>query len=411
MKLLIKFIRNPPIFYPGDVIEGNVCIESPTIPSPKEAKVKILGEVKNVWRTDTAFYKSHQVIISDETQIPATSLARLDGPEKRLEFPFSFHLPTSCLPSFNCEPYGKIDFSISFVVDCHSMSSSIKSNFTVLHIVDLRPRHDLRALKIVESDWKRGKNVTIKFQASVPRICYLINEIVEPKITIENLDQDEKAKIVVSLKEKLRFIAYEGPQKMRPSERLIKRTLITKTETHSNSWPISIPILIPPLVPGFACSILTLDYHLKIKIFLNKGGYACLRIPLVVGNINLADGRKRTLSCIEIPNIGQTWSTELPETDSMIESKAVEELDVTRLPNYRLKPSRRRHLFGSELQEYKAFRSQTVVEIPGIDALKQLGRRRRIESRLYVLTWDYCVTCFPFICPFFIFLILGLILF
>ncbi|CAI5440888.1 unnamed protein product [Caenorhabditis angaria] len=316
MSLQIEFLKSPPVFQPGEKVEGFVILELDEDMKARFVEICAHGEAHAHWsesehrsRTD-----SQGKTVSYSESIPYSArkeylhIAKKSWQGEKLprglhKFAFSFDLPPNFLPpSFECI-YGNIRYYIHVTLDRPWIwNKRSKKCFTVIPQVNLLNYPfatcytELAAARNTGLIFKSG---IVELKASIPKRGFVAGEIVPIQIHINNSSKKPIIEISIKLLQKIRAIARRGssfhtysPNSTHYSVKNYEKTI----EKHHEQLDLPkftksdfrVMMKIPVTVATFEeCPVIQVTYIARIKIENDEMFMSSVTcdIPLVIGTI------------------------------------------------------------------------------------------------------------------------------
>ncbi|GMS89170.1 hypothetical protein PENTCL1PPCAC_11345 [Pristionchus entomophagus] len=220
------------------------------------------------------------------------------------KFPFKFLLPGNCAPSFE-GTHGYIRYFCKAKIDRPwKFDHTTKQVFTVVPTFDLNllPNASLpvQSTQSKDTGFFFFKSGNIKLTARLHKGGFVPGESISLHTHIHNHSSKSINKIDVKLVEVSRYTAYRNGQTVtegcivsRSSQQRVHKRNVTQIEERldiEKGSDLDLPLLIPipPVAPTFnLCSIITVEYYLKIKATTSGaiGSKVSTEIPVLIGTI------------------------------------------------------------------------------------------------------------------------------
>ncbi|XP_055080336.1 arrestin domain-containing protein 3-like [Periophthalmus magnuspinnatus] len=280
-------INSNNLFTNGDTINGRIILEV-----SKEIKIQALvfiaqGEARVCWHEQygqyvTMVYTSKDKYYSVEHNILRET--RHDdadiGPGRHV-FPFSFKIPDRKMPSTFKSSVGKIVHKLKAELkQSMKITKTAKTHFTFVSQADmdipglLEPQYGCKDKTI--SAFGSG---TVAIDVSTERLGYWQGEVLQVTAEIKNQSSRMVKPKLVLYKKKSYFA--EGKRRMNTSD--ILKEKCDPVESGSNKTvtkSITIPKELPPSILN--CSIIKLEYRLKILLDITCSSNPEIKLPIVV---------------------------------------------------------------------------------------------------------------------------------
>ncbi|XP_035494897.2 arrestin domain-containing protein 3 [Scophthalmus maximus] len=282
-------INSQNTFTNGDTINGRIILEV-----SKETKIQSLmfiakGKANVIWHEHYGQHQ-HRVFWSDEKyyeiQHHILREARQDGTEVvgkgRHIFPFSFKIPERKIPSSFKDCTGKIVHKVGAELkQSMKLTKKAKAHFTFVSKADMdipdlmEPQYGCKdkSLKVFGSG-------NVSMNVHTKRMGYMQGEPVTVTVEITNRSsRGVKPKFI--LYEKRSFFA-QGRRRVHTKE-ILKEKIedVAKSESEESvTKVIPIPKRLPPSILN--CSIIKLEYRLKIYLDIKCAKDPVIKLPIVV---------------------------------------------------------------------------------------------------------------------------------
>ncbi|CAJ0941034.1 unnamed protein product, partial [Mesorhabditis belari] len=306
------------VFYPGQILAGTVLLQLEEPCTAREVTLYLRGKAKNHWtktrsysgangtrHTTTDHYDSRIVIIDESIRLWG------DGKKDKIptgnyEFPFSFRLPISCLPSFEGE-YGHIRYELKVEIDRPwRFDEEATCPFTVVTVCDLNlfpyakePAFHVVCEKTGLPIFRRGD---VGVEVYMPKQGFVPGETIPVKITISNESSKDMESIELVLREYVDYAAFHpgsdfpvnalytesacGSSLKEHRRDVANVEMPVKLDAHSEG-SFTVNLVIPPIVASFQCAITRVYYMLKVAASTEAtfNSKVKLKMPLMIGTI------------------------------------------------------------------------------------------------------------------------------
>lgn len=304
----IKFDSNPNgVYYSGQTLTGHVELRLDNPKKVKNLKLIISGCAEVKWTKNKISRKngaaaSHsrrlkretytgkeEFITSEVALIPRVNDDAIEIPAGTHEYKFSCQIPTQAATSFEGE-HGKVRYTIRAVLDRPwKFDQTCTIAFTVLQPLDLN-----------EEVAKHGQPKTIDrsrsfwfwpfvsgpmcFSIELPVSGYVSGQKIPISINLSNASNVPIRGIRSKLVRIVNFISQTPSRKIKTVRKTVAKILTPITNDKSDQYTQD--MIIPATAPTGKCSILTVDYELKVLMKL--GGCRSNKeytIPVTIGTV------------------------------------------------------------------------------------------------------------------------------
>uniref|UniRef100_A0A8C5N6D5 Arrestin domain-containing protein 3-like n=1 Tax=Gouania willdenowi TaxID=441366 RepID=A0A8C5N6D5_GOUWI len=282
-------INNDNVFTNGDEIKGRIILET-----SKEMKIQALvftakGKARVVWHEHYG-QNQHRVYWANEKYYEVKHHilreARQDGSEVirqgRHVFPFTFRIPHKRIPSSFKSSIGKINHKLKAELkQSMKLTKTTKTYFTFVSKGDmdtaglLDPQYGCKDKKV-----KVFGSGTMCLDVHTNKMGYQQGEVLQIMAEIKN-NSNRSVKPKFTLYEKKSFLA-QGHRKLNIQDILkdkaeaVEPSSSTKTMTKT----ITIPTELPPSILN--CSIIKLEYRLKVQLDIKYSPNAEVKLPIII---------------------------------------------------------------------------------------------------------------------------------
>lgn len=202
---------------------------------------------------------------------------------------FSSPIPTQVPTSFEGE-FGKIRYTVQAILDRpwkFNQTSTVA--FTVLkpldlnqHLLTLKKRREEKLTKTF-CCWPCTSN-PLYVGVNIPMIGYVPGQKVPITVELNNTSGVSVTGIKTKLDRKVSYIS----QKPRTKTREVNESLAALLTTVSNDEPVQFlqELEIPSVVPTGNCSVLVIDYMIKVKVHVDGcHKNPTIKIPITIGTV------------------------------------------------------------------------------------------------------------------------------
>ncbi|XP_076380768.1 arrestin domain-containing protein 2 [Megalopta genalis] len=327
----IIFEKPGAVYMTGEVVRGTIILDTAKVKTIRGIYIIAKGSAFVRWteretrsgsngksETVTNVYRASQQYFSIRGEIlePRGPDSRIVLPEGCQQYQFQFQLPSNIPSSFE-HRHGYVRYTVKAIIDRPwKFDHECKIAFTVVSVLDLN-MHRHRCLGIHEEIQKNfscccfglgSMNTSIR----VPSSGYVSGQMISASVNYKNASSQVGIRRI-----ELKL------------ERVLKLHATTKTKTEyfkiissSNAGPftpegvITLEIRVPPIPPSHQpfCSIIDLDYYLKVVVYFTSTHLKLQRsYPLLIGTIPLycAPSASATQQMNAMP-----YPTEQPATSS-----------------------------------------------------------------------------------------------
>ncbi|KAF3695886.1 Arrestin domain-containing protein 3 [Channa argus] len=281
-------INSKNTFTTGDTINGRIVVEVSKQTTIQSLIFIAQGKARVCWHEHYG-QDHHHVYWSDETYYDIKQhilrQARQDGTEViskgRHVFPFSFRIPDRKIPSSFKTSIGKIVHKLKAELkQSLKLTKKAKAHFTFVSQADmnipglLEPQYGCKdkAIKVFGSG-------SVSVDVRTKKMGYMQGEALHLSIEIRNHStRSVKPKII--LYEKRSFFA-QGHRKLQTNEiHKEKIEAIASSSDETVTKVLTVPTHLPPSI--LSCSIIKLEYRLKIYLDIKCASNPEIKLPIVV---------------------------------------------------------------------------------------------------------------------------------
>lgn len=302
----IKFDSNPNgVYYSGQTLTGHVELRLDHPKKVKNLKLIISGCAEVKWtkskikrkngaesslsrRIQRETYLGKEEFITYEVAlIPRVNDDAIEIPAGTHEYKFSCQIPPHAATSFEGE-HGKVRYTIRAVLDRPwKFDQTCTIAFTVLHPLDLnqemrklgQPKKINRSRKFWFWPFTSGP---MCFSIELPVSGYVPGQKIPIAVSLNNASNVPIHGIRSKLVRKINFISQTPCRKIITETKTVAKILTSVTNDKSDQYTQD--LVIPATAPTGKCSILTVEYELKVQIKL--GGCRTdqeYTIPVTIG--------------------------------------------------------------------------------------------------------------------------------
>ncbi|XGW14668.1 hypothetical protein V3C99_000723 [Haemonchus contortus] len=312
------------VYYPGTNVEGVVHLELAESIKARSLRITVDGRAHTYWKvtrsrtvrnTDgtartenyTETY-SASVIYTEGTSVawsaPKGSKEVLDAGSH--QFPFTFHLPLDCAPSFE-GLYGYIRYMIKVELDRPwRFNKTDKRLFTVIPMFDLNTIPDA-AMPIKECVVKNlgivlFRHGKVSVQCEIPKTGFVPGETIVINAYVINDSSKDIVKASTKLVEISKYVAFRHGSTLNHGYFIVNQNMDNSREQQrklatgeqdvciekKGRGNVQLYLQVPPTVPTFnCCPIVSVEYTVKVKFktlasFKGNVGTHC---NIIVGTI------------------------------------------------------------------------------------------------------------------------------
>jgi len=296
--LLIRFDQPMRVYFPGDVVSGQVLVNLTKEKSFKKIQVELVGKgtvewteqrtVNNSTHTDHfsnyESYVEHQLTVHQGPDLPAGDHV----------IPFSLALPPNVPSSFEGSD-GNVRYYVrANIVRDWKWDHKVKEHIMVNGICDLNllPSAKQEGLVVDHKTlgclcWKSGP---ITATLHLNRTGYVSGEMIKFNVEVENLSSRDMESTFLSLQEVVIFKTFrKNKTKEREVERLARLERISPGSSDYWQGTIRLPSL-PPSGLGGHCTIIDVQYRLDFHVDPSGPSFdLVVRFPFILGTIPLQE--------------------------------------------------------------------------------------------------------------------------
>ncbi|XP_062563027.1 arrestin domain-containing protein 2-like [Armigeres subalbatus] len=332
-KCEIKFDSNPNgVYFSGQMLTGHVELHLDNPKKVKNLQLIISGCAEVKWtknklsrRNGAAVQRSRrfkretymgkeEYIATEVALIPRANDDAIEIPAGTHEYKFSCQIPPHAATSFEGE-HGRVRYTVRAVLHRPwKFDQTCTIAFTVLHTLDL----NLEPEKVGQpKKLERTKNFwfwpcvsgPMYFSIDLPVSGYVSGQKIPITVNLNNASNVPIHGIRSKLVRKVCFISQTPTRKARNEVKTIAKMVTTVTNDKSDQYTQD--LVVPATAPTGQCSILIVDYELKVKVKLG----ACradqeMTIPITIGTVPF--GMSPKVDHINAPTVGFGWSGGMP---------------------------------------------------------------------------------------------------
>ena len=293
------------MFFPGSTISGTVILETKEAKNYSTIQVVLTGEARVNWRRASEAREElikREAVLWDKSGAGGGQLL----PRGSYRWPFTFMLEAPKLPpSHTCSSNGGIYYALEGRIIREGTNKIYRRTLRKLtvgnHIQIDRPE----CLKSV-SQRKEGHVSTllctpsgeVELAVSLPRTGYCIEQDAIPfEVAVKNQSGRTIKRLVASIKRVARYTAKDG---MSLEEKELATSIDSGSDRitagSSTTWRPS-PLEVPSMTVSLSnCSIISIEYLLRIEAVVFGSTNPAVEVPIVLGSIPLEEKTKNKLS-------------------------------------------------------------------------------------------------------------------
>lgn len=349
----IKFDSNPNgVFYSGQTLAGHVELHLDNPKKVKNLKLIISGCAEVKWtksklsrRNGAAaaaanrsrrikretYMGKEEYIASEVALIPRANDDAIEIPAGTHEYKFSCQIPSNAATSFEGE-HGKVRYTVRAVLDRPwKFDQACTIAFTVLQPLDLNHESEKigQPMKLERSKsfwfWPCISG-PMHFSIELPVSGYVSGQKIPITVNLNNASNIPIRAIRSKLVRKVCFISQTPTRKARNEAKTVAKMVTTVTRDKSDQYTQD--LVIPATAPTGKCSIISVEYELKVKVKL--GGCRSdqeMTIPITIGTVPF--GMSPKVEPVNNCSPGFGWSGGMP----MPSGVATPLLSMPELPN------------------------------------------------------------------------------
>lgn len=332
-KCEIKFDNNTNgVYYSGQMLTGHVELHLDNPKKVKNLKLIISGCAEVKWtksklsrRNGAATHRWRRIkretyigkeeyIATEIALIPRGNDDAIEIPAGTHEYKFSCQIPANAGTSFEGE-YGRVRYTVRAVLHRPwKFDQTCTIAFTVLQILDL----NLEPEKVGQpKKLERTKHFwfwpclsgPMYFSIELPVSGFVSGQKIPITINLKNASNVPIIGIRSKLVRKVCFISQTPTRRARNEAKTVAKMLTTVTSDKSDQYTQD--LVIPATAPTGKCSIISVEYELKVKVKLG----ACrsdqeVTIPITIGTVPF--GMSPKVDNVNTSSVGFGWSGGMP---------------------------------------------------------------------------------------------------
>ncbi|KAM9207616.1 arrestin domain-containing protein 1 isoform 1-T1 [Dugong dugon] len=308
----IRLSHGRVVYSPGEPLAGVVCVRLGAPLTFRAIRVTCTGSCgvsskinDATWVVEEGYFNS-SLSLADKGSLPAGEH----------NFPFQFLLPATAPTSFE-GPFGKIVHQVRATIDTPRFSKDHKCSrvFYILSPLNLNSIPDIEQPNVAsvtkKFSYKLVKTGSMVLTASTDLRGYVVGQVLQLQVDIENQSGKDTGPVVASLLQKVSYKAKRWIYDL--------RTIVEVEGAGAKAWrrsewkeQILVPALPQSALPG--CSLIHVDYYLQVSL---KAPEATVTLPVFIGNIAVNHTPLRPL-----PGLGSPPSQVVPSAPPQEEVEA-----------------------------------------------------------------------------------------
>ncbi|OWF44458.1 arrestin domain-containing protein 3-like [Mizuhopecten yessoensis] len=293
------------VFYPGQMVQGNIHLDVDSDTKVKEIRLRFRGYADVHWteqksrgsgkhrRTYTKHYRSHETYFDNivKVLVPGPGEDQLIMKPGQYTYPFGMQLPGKCATSFE-GGVGRVRYYLQAIVDKPwAFDNEHFHPFTVIQLLDLNGRTDV--MNTVENQGSKTlcclccESGPITGKLRLNRTGYVPGEKIMVQGEVVNHSRRAMKNHQINLLMNVNYHAGGKTRRVQTEVAELRKIEIPPGE--SDSWNGE-GLVIPPLpasgLPG--CSIITIDYTVELQVVPSGLAFdLSVPIPVIIGSIPL----------------------------------------------------------------------------------------------------------------------------
>ncbi|XP_060068921.1 arrestin domain-containing protein 3-like [Ylistrum balloti] len=293
------------VFYPGQIVQGNVYVEVESDTKVREIRLRFRGYADVHWteqkssgsgknrRTYTKHYRNHETYFDTITKVlmPGPGEDQLIMKPGPYTYPFSMQLPAQCATSFEGQ-YGRVRYYLQAVVDRPwAFDNEHFHPFTVIQLLDLNTRPE--STNTVTNQGSKTlcclccESGPITANLYLNRIGFVPGEKIIVQGEVTNHSRRAMKNHQINLLMNVNYHARSKSRTVQTEVAELRKLEIPAGESdHWNGEGLVVPPLPASGLPG--CRIISIDYTVELQV-VPTGIAFDLSVPVgvLIGSIPL----------------------------------------------------------------------------------------------------------------------------
>ncbi|EAT40077.1 AAEL008165-PA [Aedes aegypti] len=313
----IRFDDNPQgVYHGGQILSGSVELRLDKPKLVNDFRLVISGCAEVRWserrtRDRKVTYTGKEDLLRAETKLIPESNSNTEIPAGIHVYNFSSPIPSHVPTSFEGE-HGKIRYTVRAILERPwKFDQTCTAAFTVLKPLDLNQL--IYTTKVSRKEtliktfccWPCTSN-PLYIEVEIPVSGYVPGQKIPITVALNNTSSTTIVGIKSSLERKVTYISQYPREKSRVVGKCLASVWTTVTTDKSATYSQNLEI--PSVAPTGKCSVLVIDYLLKVKV--HCGGLHSnpkIKIPITIGTIPFALSPTTTAAG---PNDNIGWSND-----------------------------------------------------------------------------------------------------
>lgn len=293
------------VFYPGQMVQGNVTLEVDSDTKVREIRLRFRGYSDVHWteqksrgsgknrRTYTKHYRNHETYFDNiiKLLVPGPGEDQLIMKPGPYTYAFGMQLPAQCATSFEGS-IGRVRYYLQAIVDRPwAFDNEHFHPFTVIQLLDLNSRGDV--LKSASNSGSKTlcclccESGPITGSLQLARLGYVPGEKIMVQGEVSNLSRRAMKNHQINLLMNVSYHARGKTRMIQTEVAELRKLEVPPGETdHWNGEGLVIPPIPASGLPG--CNIITIDYVVELQV-VPSGIAFDLSVPIgvIIGSIPL----------------------------------------------------------------------------------------------------------------------------
>ncbi|XP_062564553.1 arrestin domain-containing protein 3-like isoform X2 [Armigeres subalbatus] len=299
----IHFDNNPQgVFHGGQIMSGSVELRLDKPKLVNDFRLVISGRADVRWvqqkGRDRKTYIGEEELLRAETKLIPQSNTEIPAGIHTYNFasPIPLHVPTS----FEGE-HGKIRYTVRAILDRPwKLDQACTAQFTVLKSLNLNHRIDTLKVRKKETLVKTFyfwpcTSSPLRIEAEIPMSGYVPGQRIPITVMLQNASSTSVTSINSSLQRKVSYISQRPRELIRVVGKSLASVVTTVTHDESNTYYQQLEI--PSIAPTGKCSVLAIEYILKVKVHVNGlHSNPKIKFPITIGTIPFTSSPARIIA-------------------------------------------------------------------------------------------------------------------